>query len=150
MDPTVVTPTALGTCWANCPANPLWIGSAVDRLAPILSRLPDAWRIGAFILLAVVFLRYLPTLRRGEAAVKMCRELSPKIVFMDLRMPGIGGVEACRQIRAASADTRLVLLSASLREAPEDLMSSGAARIMTKDELLVPDRIRALVQQLME
>ena len=27
----------------------------------------------------------------GEAAVKMCRELSPKIVFMDLRMPGIGG-----------------------------------------------------------
>jgi len=86
----------------------------------------------------------------GEAAVKMCRELSPKIVFMDLRMPGIGGLEACRQIRAASADTRLVLLSASLRDAPQDLTTSGAARIMTKDELLVPGRIRALVQQLME
>jgi signal transduction histidine kinase len=67
LHPTVVTPTALGTCGANCPANPLWIGSAVDRLAPILSRLPDAWRIGAFILLAVVFLRYLPTLRRSAA-----------------------------------------------------------------------------------
>ena len=85
----------------------------------------------------------------GEAAVKMCRELSPKIVFMDVRMPGIGGLEACRQIRAASADTRLVLLSASLRDAPQDLTTSGAARIMTKDELLVPGRIRALVQQLM-
>jgi two-component system, NarL family, invasion response regulator UvrY len=86
----------------------------------------------------------------GEAAIKMCRELSPKIVFMDLRMPGIGGLEACRQIRAASADTRLVLLSASLRDAPQDLTTSGAARIMTKDELLVPGRVRTLVQQLME
>lgn len=84
----------------------------------------------------------------GEAAVKMCRELSPKIVFMDVRMPGIGGLEACRQIRAASADTRLVLLSASLRDAPQDLTTSGAARIMTKDELLVPGRIRTLVQEL--
>jgi CheY-like chemotaxis protein len=86
----------------------------------------------------------------GEAAVEMCRELSPKIVFMDLRMPGIGGLEACRQIRAASADTRLVLLSASLRDAPQDLTTSGAARIMTKDELLVPGRVRTLVQQLLE
>ena len=85
----------------------------------------------------------------GEAAVKMCRELSPRIVFMDLRMPGIGGLEACRQIRAASAETQLVLLSASLRDAPQDLTTSGAAQIMTKDELLVPGRIRALVQQLM-
>jgi two-component system, NarL family, invasion response regulator UvrY len=84
----------------------------------------------------------------GEAAVKMCRELSPRIVFMDVRMPGIGGLEACRQIRAASADTRLVLLSASLRDAPQDLTTSGAARIMTKDELLVPGRIRTLVQEL--
>ena len=86
----------------------------------------------------------------GEAAIKMCRELSPKIVFMDLRMPGIGGLEACRQIRAASADTRLVLLSASLRDAPQDLTTSGAARIMTTDELLVHGRVRTLVQQLME
>ena len=67
LHPTVVTPTALGACRANCPANPLWIGSSADRLAPLLSRLPDAWRIGAFVLLAVVFLRYLPTLRRSVA-----------------------------------------------------------------------------------
>jgi two-component system, NarL family, invasion response regulator UvrY len=86
----------------------------------------------------------------GEAAITMCRELSPRIVFMDLRMPGIGGLEACRQIRAASTDTRLVLLSASLRDAPQDLATSGAARIMTKDELLVPGRVRTLVEQLLE
>jgi signal transduction histidine kinase len=67
LHPTVVTPTALGACRANCPANPLSIGGAADRLAPLLSRLPNAWRIGAFVLLAVVFLRYLPTLRRSVA-----------------------------------------------------------------------------------
>ena len=54
----------------------------------------------------------------GEAAVKMCRELSPKIVFMDLRMPGIGGLEACRQIRAASADTRLERSSSAASKTP--------------------------------
>ena len=65
--PTVMTPTALGACNANCPANPLRLAHAPDILEPLLSRSVGAWRIGAFILLAIVFLRYLPTLRRSAA-----------------------------------------------------------------------------------
>ena len=65
LHPTVMTPTALGACNANCPANPLLIVSAPGTLEPLLSRPVGAWRIGAFILLAVVFLRYFPTLRRS-------------------------------------------------------------------------------------
>ncbi len=67
LHPTVMTPTALGACNANCPANPLLIVSAPGTLEPLLSRPVGAWRIGAFILLAVVFLRYFPTLRRSAA-----------------------------------------------------------------------------------
>ena len=67
LHPTMVTPTALGACDANCPANPLLIASAPTSLAPLLSRPVGAWRIGAFILLAIVFLRYFPTLRRSAA-----------------------------------------------------------------------------------
>ena len=65
LHPTVMTPTALGACNANCPANPLLLVSAPGTLEPLLSRPVGAWRIGAFILLAVVFLRYFPTLRRS-------------------------------------------------------------------------------------
>ncbi len=65
LHPTVMTPTALGACNANCPANPLLIVSAPGTLEPLLSRPVGAWRIGAFILLAVVFLRYFPTLSRS-------------------------------------------------------------------------------------
>jgi len=67
LHPTVMTPTALGACNANCPANPLLLVSAPGTLEPLLSRPVGAWRIGAFILLAVVFLRYFPTLRRSAA-----------------------------------------------------------------------------------
>ena len=65
LHPTVMTPTALGACNANCPANPLLLVSAPGTLEPLLSRPVGAWRIGAFILLAVVFLRYFPTIRRS-------------------------------------------------------------------------------------
>ena len=68
LHPTVMTPTALGACNANCPANPLLLAHAPDTLEPLLSRPVGAWRIGAFILLAIVFLRYLPTLRQSAAA----------------------------------------------------------------------------------
>ena len=65
LHPTVMTPTALGACNANCPVNPLLLVSAPGTLEPLLSRPVGAWRIGAFILLAVVFLRYFPTIRRS-------------------------------------------------------------------------------------
>jgi len=65
LHPTVMTPTALGACNANCPVNPLLLVSAPGTLEPLLSRPVGAWRIGAFILLAVVFLRYFPTLSRS-------------------------------------------------------------------------------------
>ena len=34
----------------------------------------------------------------GEEAVKFCREMNPDLVMMDVNMPGIGGLEATKQI----------------------------------------------------
>jgi NarL family two-component system response regulator LiaR len=49
--------------------------------------------------------------KSGEEAARMAAELAPDIVLMDLVMPGIGGVEATRQVKQASPHTQIIVLT---------------------------------------
>lgn len=48
----------------------------------------------------------------GEAACRRYGELAPDVVVMDLAMPGMGGLEALKRIRARDPDARVLALSA--------------------------------------
>ncbi|MEV6972337.1 response regulator transcription factor [Kitasatospora sp. NPDC093806] len=47
----------------------------------------------------------------GLRAVALCRELLPDVVLMDVRMPGVDGVEATRRITADGLPTRVLMLT---------------------------------------
>jgi len=47
----------------------------------------------------------------GETAVRMAAELAPDVILMDLLMPGIGGVEATRQVKQVSPHSQIIVLT---------------------------------------
>src|SRR5206468_4684136 len=47
----------------------------------------------------------------GEEAIALAERTDPDVVFMDIRMPGIGGLEATRAIRNRNPDTKVILFT---------------------------------------
>lgn len=70
----------------------------------------------------------------GEEAISLVKDLSPDIVFMDIRMPGIGGLEATRRILARQPETKVIVVSAFNDDVyPTTLLKAGAYGYITKN-----------------
>ncbi|HVH59879.1 MAG TPA: response regulator transcription factor [Candidatus Sulfotelmatobacter sp.] len=87
--------------------------------------------------------------KTGEEALEWLRKQPPDLVLLDMNMPGMGGVEACREIRRAS-DAPIIMLT--VRNAERDkvaALDAGADDYVVKpfgiEELLA--RIRAALRR---
>ena len=71
----------------------------------------------------------------GEAAVNLVEETSPDVVLLDLRMPGVSGLEALRILTEQAAPARVLVLSVSAEESDvTDALVAGASGYVLKDE----------------
>jgi two-component system, NarL family, invasion response regulator UvrY len=72
----------------------------------------------------------------GEEAVELAARLGPQLVIMDVRLPGIDGVEATRRIMAIAPATAVVLVSTHRRtDLPPGWATCGAVAFLRKEEL---------------
>jgi DNA-binding NarL/FixJ family response regulator len=81
----------------------------------------------------------LGTAADGDEAVRVCRDLCPDVVLMDVRMPSLDGIEATRQLADAEAGADdpgprvLILTTFDLDEYVFDALRAGASGFLLKD-----------------
>jgi len=69
----------------------------------------------------------------GERALTLAREVKPNVILMDLRMPGIGGLEATRRLLRIDSGIRVLIVTACDSDPyPAQAMKAGAAGYITK------------------
>ena len=82
----------------------------------------------------------------GEEAIELARILNPDVIFMDLFMPGVDGIEATEVIKAENPQARiLVLTSFAEDEKVFRAVKAGASGYLLKDA--TPDEILTAVRQ---
>ncbi len=98
----------------------------------------DLVRIGIRRLLSDVNgIKVIGEAKSGEDAVKMARELRPHVILMDVKMPGIGGLEATRKILRADSEVKVIAVTVYGEEPfPSRLLQAGAAGYITKGSSL--------------
>ena len=92
-------------------------------------------RVACEVIAATSGFRSVGEAETGEQAVEAVGRLHPELVLLDVRMPGIDGIEASRRITASHPDTVVVLISI---EDPAELAhatrGSGAATLVRKQD----------------
>ncbi|MDZ5619565.1 response regulator transcription factor [Nocardioides bizhenqiangii] len=101
----------------------------------------------------------------GAQAIEAVRRTSPDVVLMDVRMPGIDGIEATKRIVASGASSRVLMLTTMetdetvaaalsagatgflLKSVPREQLWWGIRAAATGDALLAPTITRRLIEQ---
>jgi len=71
----------------------------------------------------------------GEQALEMCRSNPPDLVLLDVLMPGMDGLEVCRQLKADPATRNILIIIVTAQQSPDDEirgLEAGAVDFIVK------------------
>lgn len=70
----------------------------------------------------------------GEKSIQLAQQHQPDVILMDVNMPGIGGVEACRRILQRNPKQKIIVLTVHNEQTfPKRLLEIGARGYLTKE-----------------
>lgn len=81
--------------------------------------------------------------RDAEEALQLARETQPQVALVDLFLGHHSGAEICGELRAASPETKILLISGAGRISPAAARAAGASGFVSKD-WGAPDVLRAI------
>jgi DNA-binding NarL/FixJ family response regulator len=85
----------------------------------------------------------------GSRAVELCESLSPDVVVIDYRLPGLDGVQVTRLVHERCPGVAIVALTAAAGERElQAMLAAGAVAFVRKDESLdaIAESIRAAAE----
>jgi NarL family two-component system response regulator LiaR len=105
-----------------------------DRIRVLVVDDNDGFRESLVFLLNGEDMEVIGQARSGSEAIELVRQLSPDVVLMDVRMPGMDGIEATRRLKAARPALEVVALtSMEEQRAVRDMLVAGASGYVLKD-----------------
>ena len=81
----------------------------------------------------------------GREAVQVAQEAQPDLALLDVRMPGISGIEATALIKASCARTRIIVMSI-YADCEEQALAAGADAYLNKVD--VPQLLLSVIERL--
>ena len=86
----------------------------------------------------------------GETAVKLCGEIKPELVVMDIKLPGINGLLATKQIKRILPETKVVMLTVyDIPSFQSEAAGAGASAFISKNNVykeLIPTIQRLIAE----
>src|SRR6058998_3106398 len=111
----------------------------------------DERRVASFVSRALRENSYAVDLAEtGEKAIEMATATTYDSILLDIRLPGLSGIQVCRELRDARIDTPILMLTArGLVEQRVEGLDAGADDYLTKPFVLAEllARVRALVRR---
>lgn len=131
--------------------QPVSAGRTADRtISLVLADDHDILRQGLKLLLTLQpEIRIVGEAKTGVGAVEMARQLRPDIVVMDITMPEMDGLEACRRIRSEQPETQVLILT--MHDSEEyflEALRAGASGYLVKKA--APAELHSAVRALAE